>query len=60
MNAGKCSSYGALVRLLSSVPSHVNYKHVLGFEGLLLPGTVHPAANKLLLLPVDVVIINVL
>ena len=53
-------AYGALVRLLPGVSAHVDHQHVLGLEGLLLPGTLVPAAHKLLLLPVDVVVVDVL
>jgi len=52
--------YGALVRLLPGVSAHVDHQHVLGLEGLLLPGTIVPATHKLLLLPVDVVVVDVL
>lgn len=64
---GKCEPGGggsithrALVWFLPRVSAHVNHQHVLSFEGLLLPRTVVPAAHKLLLLSVDVVIIDVL
>lgn len=53
-------THRALVWFLPRVPPHVNHQHVLSFEGLLLPRTVVPAAHELLLLPVDVVIIDVL
>lgn len=53
-------THRALVWFLPSVPPHVNHQHVLGLEGLLLPGTLLPAAHELLLLPVDVVVIDVL
>jgi len=55
-----CGAYRALVRLLPGVPAHVDHQHVLSLEGLLLPGTLVPAAHKLLLLPVDVVVVDVL
>lgn len=45
---------------LPRVAAHVNHQHVLSFEGLLLPRTLLPAAHELLLLPVDVVVIDVL
>lgn len=53
-------THRALVWFLPCVSAHVNHQHVLSFEGLLLPRTVLPAAHKLLLLSVDVVIIDVL
>lgn len=53
-------THRALVRFLPRVPAHVNHQHVLSFEGLLFPRTLVPAAHELLLLPVDVVIIDVL
>lgn len=53
-------THRALVWFLPCVSAHVNHQHVLSFEGLLLPRTVVPAAHKLLLLSVDVVIIDVL
>lgn len=53
-------AHRALVGLLSSVPSHVHHQHVLSFEGLLLPRAVLPAADKLLLLPMDMIIVDVL
>lgn len=37
LHAGRRSSYCAFVRLLSCVSAHVDYQHVLGLEGLLLP-----------------------
>ena len=48
------------MRLLPGVPAHVDHQHVLGLEGLLLPGALVPPAHKLLLLPVDVVVVDVL
>ena len=53
-------THRALVGLLPSVSAHVNHQHVLSLEWLLLPRAVVPAAHKLLLLPVDVVVIDVL
>lgn len=53
-------THSALVWLLPSVPAHVNHQHVLSLEGLLLPRALAPAAHKLLLLSVDVVVIDVL
>lgn len=53
-------THRALVWFLPSVPAHVNHQHVLSFEGFLFPRTLLPAAHELLLLPVDVVIIDVL
>lgn len=57
-----CASFThrALVRFLPRVSAHVNHQHVLRFEGLLFARTLVPAAHELLLLPVDVVIIDVL
>lgn len=46
--------------LLTGVPAHVHNQHVLGLEGLLLSGAGLPAAHELLLLPVDVLIVDVL
>lgn len=46
--------------LLPRVPPHVDHQHILGLEGLLLAGTLLPAAHKLLLLAVDVVVVDVL
>lgn len=57
---GRSITHRALVWFLPRVSAHVNHQHVLGFEGLLLPRTVVPAAHKLLLFSVDVVIIDVL
>lgn len=53
-------SYCALVGFLPGVPAHVDHEHVLGLEWLLFPRAVLPAAHKLLLLPVDVVVVDVL
>ena len=48
------------MRFFSGVPSHVDYQHVLSFEGFLLSGTVLPLANEAFLVGVYVVIRNVL
>lgn len=48
------------MRLLTRVPAHVDNQHVLGLEGLLLSRAGLPAAHELLLLPVDVLIVDVL
>lgn len=53
-------SYRALVWFFSGVPSHVDYQHILSFEWLLFPCTLLPATDKLLLLPMNVIIIDVL
>lgn len=53
-------AHRALVWLLSGVPAHVHHQHVLSLEGLLLPRAVLPAADELLLLPVDVIVVDVL
>lgn len=53
-------TYCALVGLLACVPAHVHHQHVLRLEGLLLPRAGLPAAHKLLLLPVDVLIVDML
>lgn len=53
-------AHRALVWLLTRVPAHVDNQHVLGLEGLLLPGAGLPAAHKLLLLPMDVLIVDML
>lgn len=50
----------ALVGLLSCVAPHVDNQHVLSFEGPLFPRAVTPVAHKLLLLPMDVLVIDVL
>lgn len=42
------------------MPAHVDHQHVLCLEGLLLSRAFLPPAHKLLLLPVDVVIVDVL
>lgn len=46
--------------LLTRVSAHVNNQHVLGLEGLLLSRAGLPAAHELLLLPVDVLIVDML
>lgn len=48
------------MRLLPRVTPHVNHQHVLSLEGPLLPGTRSPVTHKLLLLPMDVLIVDVL
>lgn len=48
------------MRLLPCVTPHVDHQHVLSLEGLLLARTLLPAAHKLLLLTVDVVVVDVL
>lgn len=53
-------AHRALVRLLTRVPAHVDNQHVLRLEGLLLPRAGLPAAHKLLLLPVNVLIVDML
>lgn len=53
-------AHRALVWLFSRVPSHVHHQHILSLEGLLLSCAVLPAADKLLLLPVDVIVVDVL
>lgn len=52
--------YCALVGFFPSMPAHVDHQHVLRLEGLLLSRAVLPPAHKLLLLPMDVVIVDVL
>ena len=42
------------------MPPHVDHQHVLRLEWLLLTRAFLPSTHKLLLLPVDVVIIDVL
>ena len=54
------TTHRTLVRLLAGVPPHVDDQHVLGFERLLLPVAVHPAAHKRLLVGLDVVLVDVL
>ena len=53
-------THAALVGLLPGVSAHVDHQHVLSLEWLLLPGALSPAAHKLLLLSVDVVVVDVL
>lgn len=52
--------YRAFVRLLAGVAPHVDHQHVLRLEGLLLSRALVPAAHKLLLLAVDVLVVDVL
>ena len=54
------ATHRALVRLLARVSTHVHHQHVLRLEGLLLARAGLPAAHELLLLPVDVLVVNVL
>lgn len=54
------ATHRALVGLLACVSAHVHHKHVLCLEGLLLTRAGLPAAHKLLLLPVDVLVVDVL
>lgn len=42
------------------MPSHVDHQHVLCLEGFLLSRAFLPPTHKLLLLPMDVVIVDVL
>lgn len=53
-------THRALVGLLARVPAHMHHQHVLRLKGLLLPRAGLPAAHELLLLPVDVLIVDVL
>lgn len=53
-------THSALVRFLPGVSAHMNHQHVLRFKGLLFARALLPAAHKLLLLPVDVFVIDVL
>lgn len=53
-------TYCALVGLLSRVAPHVDDEHVLSLKGPLLSRAVTPVAHKLLLLPMDVFVVNVL
>lgn len=53
-------THSALVWLLSCVSAHMNHQHVLGFERPLFSRALLPVAHKLLLLPMDVLIVNVL
>lgn len=48
------------MRLLTRVPAHVDNQHVLGLEGLLLSRAGLPAAHELLLLPVNVLVVDML
>lgn len=52
--------YCALVGLFPGVSAHVDHQHVLRLEGLLLSRAFLPSTHELLLLPVDVVIVDVL
>ena len=54
------TTHRTLVRLLAGMPPHVDDQHVLGFERLLLPVAVHPAAHKRLLVCLDVILVDVL
>lgn len=60
MHVGSWSSYRAFVWLLSSVSPHMDHQHVLSLEGLLFPRALIPATHKFLLLPMDVVIVDML
>lgn len=42
------------------MPAHVDHQHVLCLEGLLLSRAFLPPTHKLLFLPMDVVIVDVL
>lgn len=42
------------------MPAHVDHQHVLRLEGLLLSRAFLPPTHELLLLPVDVVVVDVL
>lgn len=53
-------AHRALVRLLTRVPAHVDNQHVLGLERLLLSRAGLPATHELLLLPVDVLVVDML
>lgn len=53
-------THSALVWLLSCVSTHMNHKHVLGFERTLFSGALLPVTHKLLLFSMDVFIIDVL
>lgn len=53
-------TYGALVRLFTRVPAHVNDEHVLSLERFLVARTLAPAADKALFVCVDVVVVDVL
>ena len=53
-------TYCASVRFLPGVPSHVNDKHVLRLEWLLVPGAADPLADERLLVGPDVVHVQVL
>ena len=53
-------SYRAFMWFLPGMPPHMNHKHVLSLERLLLPGTIFPATNERFLIRLDVVQIDVL
>ena len=57
---GEGVPHRALMWLLARVSAHVHHKHVLCLEGLLLARAGLPAAYELLLLPVDVLVVDVL
>ena len=54
------ATHRALVGLLARVSAHVHHQHVLRLEGLLLPCAGLPATHELLLLPVDVLVVDML
>lgn len=53
-------SYRTLVWFFPSMPPHVDHQHVLRLKGFLFSRAFLPPTHKLLLLPVDVVIVDVL
>lgn len=52
-------TYRALVRFFSGVPSHMNNKHILGFEWFFLSGALFPSTNKTFLVCMNVIIVDV-
>ena len=52
--------YRALVRFLSCMPSHMNYQHVLSFEGLFVTRAFLPATNKTFLIGVNMIVVDML
>lgn len=53
-------TYIALVWFFTRVAPHVDNQHVLSLEGSLLPGAAPPPTNKLLLVTVNVIVVDVL
>jgi hypothetical protein len=54
------STYSASMWFFPSVAPHVHHQHILGLEGLLLPGTIFPLAHERLLAITNMVIVEML